>query len=344
MVKKPRVVRPRAIVAKPRVFVASSTESLEVAYAVQKALENDADVTVWTQGVFGPGNYVIEELNKQLNSSDFGVFVLMPDDQTTSRGNRADTPRDNVVFELGLFMGVLGRERSFLLYPKEPNKVRLPIDLLGLVGSRFSTTRTDGNIEAAIGPAADGFRRVMKQLGPKTRNVGVHPSQRTPNDPLLTNLVIGALETVCRAVSIPQNPDSAGLRVFIFRLEDKQLTCTHYWAPSSTREEVGLPIKINAKTAKWAIVRAIKEKDVCLQSVDPVAQSKVAIKAPVLKSIACVLAAPIYSRDRSIWGIVDIDASTQSGCDLLGTPVAKSTLFQLSKHLNLILSLEQQDK
>lgn len=337
-------MHPQDLLVKPSVFVASSTENLDVAYAVQKALENEAEVTVWDQGVFGPTDFILEAIYRQLDSSDFGVFVLMPDDRTYSRGKTVATPRDNVVFELGLFMGALGRHRSFVLYPEGLNKVKvkLPIDILGLVSARFSTTRADGNTDAAVSAACHSIRRIIKQIGRRPGHAALHPSKRTPDNALLTSLVNGALETVCRAVSIPHTPDSAGLRVFIFRLGDDLLECTHHWAQNPMREEVGLRFLIDETTAQWALVRAIRELDVCLQQVDPVSQTLIAANVPVSPSIACVLAAPIYNRDKSVWGIVDFDASTQSGCDLLRTPVAKSTLFQLSQHLKLILSLEQQ--
>jgi len=321
--------------------VASSTEDLGVAYAVKKALKNEAKVTVWNRGVFGPTDFFLEAIYRRLDSSDFGVFVLMPDDRTYSRGKTVATPRDNVLFELGLFMGALGRQRSFVLYPEQINKVKvkLPSDILGLVGARFSTT--DGNIDAAVAAACQSIRQAIREVGRRPGHDTLQPSKQTPDNALLTSLVNGALETVCRAVSIPQTPDSAGLRVFIFRLVDEQLECTHHWAQNPIREEVGLRFPVDERTAQWAVVRAIKEQDVCLQKVDPISQTRVAANVPVSPSIACVLAAPIFTRDKLIWGIVDFDASTEPGCDLLSTPVAKSTLFQLSQHLKLILSLEQ---
>lgn len=345
MSNKSHIVPSPGISSRPSVFVASSTENLDIAYSVQNALKNDAEVTVWDQGVFGPTDFILEAIMRQLDSSDFGIFVLMPDDRTHSRGKMVASPRDNVVFELGLFMGALGRQRSFVLYPEELKqlKLKLPTDILGLVSARFSTTRSDGNTDAAVATACHSIRRVIRQLGRRSVHAALQPSQKTPDDALLTSLVNGALETVCRAVSIPQTPESAGLRVFIFRLCDDELECTHHWAQNQIREEVGLRFLLDGSTAIWAVARAVKEKEVCLQDVDPVSQNEIAARVLVSPSISCVLAAPIYRRDKSIWGIVDFDASTKEGGELLRNPVAKSTLYQLSQHLKLILSLEHRD-
>jgi hypothetical protein len=151
---------------KPRLFIGSSSENLEVAYAVQENLEAVAEVTVWIQGVFNPSRYNLESLADALFETDFGVFVFAPNDVTSMRGQERATVRDNVVFELGMFVGRLGRERCFILVPRaESANLHLPSDLLGLSPAAYDANRTDGNVRAALGPACSAISRSVAQLG-----------------------------------------------------------------------------------------------------------------------------------------------------------------------------------
>jgi predicted nucleotide-binding protein len=96
-----------------RIFIGSSGEAIDVCDAMQQELDRDFDVTVWNQDVFHLSRGTLDSLLGALDSSDAGVFVLRPDDLTESRGESSLSVRDNVIFELGMFIGGLGRDQYF---------------------------------------------------------------------------------------------------------------------------------------------------------------------------------------------------------------------------------------
>lgn len=95
---------------------------------------------------------------------DFGVFVFSGDDVTTMRNASSTTVRDNVLFELGLFIGKLGRERVFFVIP-DGEKIHIPSDLLGVTPGKYETNRSDGSMQAATGAVSNQIRSAMKSLG-----------------------------------------------------------------------------------------------------------------------------------------------------------------------------------
>jgi predicted nucleotide-binding protein len=93
---------------RPVLFIGSSKESLPVATAVRTRIESDdVIVRLWTDGVFGASKFPIEDLETQVQTSDFAVLVMAPDDKVISRKIESGAPRDNAVFELGLYGSIV---------------------------------------------------------------------------------------------------------------------------------------------------------------------------------------------------------------------------------------------
>lgn len=146
----------------PFVFVACASESLDVAKAIQEGLEaSDAVIELWTDGTFKPSEHTMESLEKKLVVADFAVAIFSPDDKTRSRGENRMAPRDNTVFELGLFAGAIGRSRSFYAVPKA-KKVKIPSDLAGITSIRYST---DEKLD--VSEAVEAIQERIKSLGPR---------------------------------------------------------------------------------------------------------------------------------------------------------------------------------
>jgi hypothetical protein len=150
---------------KPKLFIGSSSEQLELAYAAQEGLERDVEVTVWTQSIFELSKTAMASLIDALDENDFGLFILAPDDITAMRDASRQTVRDNVIFELGLFIGRMGSDRCFMIVPRGVDDLHLPSDLLGLTPATFDPDRQDKNLVAALGPACNRIRKAISKLG-----------------------------------------------------------------------------------------------------------------------------------------------------------------------------------
>lgn len=164
---------------KQRVFIGSSTQAKRVADAVHAQLDGDElDATVWDQGVFKLSRDALDSLLNALDHSDAGIFILRGDDLTIREadepgdGQSRATVRDNVIFELGMFIGRFGRDRAFMLTP-ERDPPDLPSDLAGV-----TTAVYDGdaqNLRSAVGRACTEVREALAS-GP-ARGVSEPPAR-----------------------------------------------------------------------------------------------------------------------------------------------------------------------
>lgn len=166
----------------PSLFIGSSVETLDVAYALQESLDFDAEPTVWSQGIFSPTKGALASLLAALPNFAFAVFVFSPDDIVRLRGAEYWAVRDNVLFEFGLFVGKLGPDRSFYLVPRGVSDFRLPTDLLGTSALTYRADRADGNLVAALGPACNQVRRAMRRWAGSSTKGPAHFRSQTVAD------------------------------------------------------------------------------------------------------------------------------------------------------------------
>jgi hypothetical protein len=155
---------------RPSIFIGSSVESLDVAYAIQSQMEYTTDPTVWTQGIFNFSKSTIEDLIEVFKNSDFAIFVFAPDDSVKIRGEELRTVRDNLIFELGLAAGIIGKNRVFAIHPRGVEKFHLPTDLYGVTFGSYSNDRGDKNVKAAIGPCVFQIQKQIEVMLTRKKN------------------------------------------------------------------------------------------------------------------------------------------------------------------------------
>jgi predicted nucleotide-binding protein len=148
----------------PSVFVGSSEAGLRQAREIQSQLADAAEVELWNDDVFALSSGTLESLMQALNRFDFAVFVLSPDDVILKDGQQQFSARDNVLIELGLFMGRLGRERTFLVCSKDDN-LRVPSDLAGITFATYPEPLDQFPLASAIGPACHKIRKTIEAQG-----------------------------------------------------------------------------------------------------------------------------------------------------------------------------------
>jgi hypothetical protein len=157
---------------KPRIFLGSSGQQAKLLDALTRGLEEVARVDPWTTS-FNPGTTTLDRLLELAHVVDFAAFVFARDDWTNtntqaspSAGAGQASPRDNVVFEAGLFGGTLGMRRTFILHA---NGAKLPTDLLGLTAIRYGDTATPAQVRVIN----EKLRKAIEDEGPVARIDGL---------------------------------------------------------------------------------------------------------------------------------------------------------------------------
>jgi hypothetical protein len=174
------------------VLVASSTEVRIIARDLRTRLPEDWSVVLWDESVIRPGQSVWEGLIDVCRAIDVAVLLLTADDVLEQRGRRQAVPRDNLIFEAGLCMGLLGPERTLLVQQLDLD-LRLPSDLEGITRVRFPAPLPDRDARAALDRAAREIERCVARLGPRLVNVPPSPDHR--------RALSDELDRLCRAAT-----------------------------------------------------------------------------------------------------------------------------------------------
>jgi hypothetical protein len=177
---------------KPRIFLGSSGKQEKLLQALTRGLEDVAHVVPWTTS-FNPGTTTLERLLELTREVDFAAFVFAKDDWTSTGAAASPapesaqaSPRDNVVFEAGLFGGALGMRRTFILHA---NGSKLPTDLLGLTSIRYGEAATATEMRAVN----QKLRNAIESAGRVARIEGLwwqySLTERTTHEPSAISLL-----------------------------------------------------------------------------------------------------------------------------------------------------------
>jgi hypothetical protein len=217
---------------KPRIFLGSSGKQEKLLQALTRGLSDIARVEPWTTS-FNPGTSTLERLLELTREVDFAAFVFAQDDWTAASGPSASSgpapgqasPRDNVVFEAGLFGGVLGMRRTFILHA---SGAKLPTDLLGLTCVRYADATTPAEMKSIN----QKLRKAIENEGRAARIEGCwwqfSLTERTEKEPSVLSLLKvsrdrgGALELTGRSWQ-----------------EDGRLSA-RYWSEAAKEKEGGI--------------------------------------------------------------------------------------------------------
>jgi len=320
----------------PRVFVASSTESLPLAEAIKETLKA-AEVKLWTE-CFKPSETLIDGLDRVVQQFDYGIAVFAPDDKIVRRGQAKKrlTVRDNVMLEHGMFIGRHGPRGSFIVQP-EGSRLELPDDLNGVITARYDSELAKTEPAAALGKACRSIEEA----------INIEQRRRTKE---LKQRMTAALKTVCELTSLPRTPQDTSLRAFIFRQEKGELVCRYFWDPYKSKEAVGeTRFQIDEKTASQVAVvhcflkhagRSDRKDETEVSSVAPLPRTFTGIKGEIKRGVKHVLPAPIRNEDDTIWGVVDFDVSNDKGKRLLlqNEKISEHVILRLAEHLSTILA------
>ena len=141
---------------RPTIFIGSSSQGISVARAVKANFDAESDVDVWDENVFALNRSTLDNLINRASFYDFGIFILTPDDEAIIKDENQRIPRDNVVFELGLFLGSIGLNRTFFIAEET---VRILTDFTGITRTTY---RTRENLVSAVAASCEKIRTEMK--------------------------------------------------------------------------------------------------------------------------------------------------------------------------------------
>jgi RNA-binding protein YhbY len=291
---------------KPKVFIGSASESKSVAEALHENLcaGDFAKVKVWDQ-IFKPGQHTLEALAEELDRATFGVFVFTEDDLTHIRNQQFTITRDNVLFELGLFAGRLGRDRCFLLIPQQTKgDFHLPTDLTGITAVSYSVPGRDETYTDATRAACTKIRNAIT-----SRACSISDATATA--------IKSMLQATAKLIAVRAGLNDNEVRAFCHLADtaSKHLKPVAFYIGTKPYEDKAVQIPI---IEPWYFISAAFTTDayVCGEVNWKIDKARVEQSTKIWGQIKSVVAAPLRSVDSEPIGTISFDSN--KGMDQTG--------------------------
>lgn len=181
---------------KSKVFIGSSKEGIEICEAINYNLDMFSENTLW-QHAFDLSSNTLDALFKKTTEVDYAIFIFSADDIAIIRDEKKLIARDNVLFELGLFIGAIGKDRCIIVKPRDI-EMHLPTDLLGIVYTDYDSNRTDSDWHSALAAPATKIKQHIIKTGNREyianpTNISTKPIMVDKNLAEMDKLVLLAL-------------------------------------------------------------------------------------------------------------------------------------------------------
>jgi hypothetical protein len=319
------------------IFIGSSSQALRYAQAVKDYfVEEQFRVELWTD-ITNPGEILISKLNKVISSCDYSIFLYAMDDVITSKSHEHYVVRDNVILELGISIGTLGLEKSYVIREvTDKRKTKLQSDLGGVIYTTYTKPQ-----RANLKTIKESVRKACREIHggiESTSNQSLSDEKRV----IIYEVIEETLHTICRAAGMPKSADQ--FRAFYFEKHGCQLICQRHWSlhPVVNREDrVSFDISTNNKNI--AVIRSgLGNPELQIDDIDQTEQDKLAKSKPVSSKLKYVISKAVISKTNEVLGVISIDTETLSGKNILKTKnheLADQMITQTSNVLSKILQL-----
>ncbi len=147
-----------------KVFIGSSSESLQIARAVQREIKRrkhlNLQTKIWEQNVINLGDQALVKLTEVIQSCRYAIFIFNDDDSINVRGSEQYMTRANVILEYGLAIGILGIQNCFIF---KSENATIPSDLHGITYSDYSNDGIKEDIRNECAALVEDFEATLKQ-------------------------------------------------------------------------------------------------------------------------------------------------------------------------------------